>query len=94
MASGEEAIEHLKTRPVDLLVLDMIMDPGIDEIETYRQALQLNPHKRALIDSGYSEYNQVEMGKKLGVVVYLHKPYTIGGMAKVVREELGHDGYR
>ncbi len=94
VASGEEAVLYLKTRPVDLLVLDMIMDPGIDGIETYRQALQDNPRQRALIASGYSEYNRVEQAAKLGVIVYLRKPYTIGGLAKVVREELDRDEYR
>ena len=27
--SGEEAVEYLKTNRLDLLVLDMIMDPGM-----------------------------------------------------------------
>jgi len=94
VASGEEAVAYLKKRPVDLLVLDMIMDPGIDGIETYRQALQIKPHQRALIASGYSEYNRVEQAMQLGVLVYLRKPYTVGGLAKAVRQELDRDGYR
>jgi signal transduction histidine kinase/ActR/RegA family two-component response regulator len=94
VASGEEAVEYLKNRRVDLLVLDMIMDPGIDGIETFRQALQINPHQRALIASGYSEYNRVEQAVKMGVIVYLRKPYTIGGLARVVREELDCEEHR
>lgn len=88
VASGEEAIVFLKDTPVDLLLLDMIMDPGIDGIETYRQALQINPRQRALIASGYSEMNRVEAARQLGVFVYLPKPYTVTNLAKVVREEL------
>ena len=91
VASGEEAVAYLKKRPVDLLVLDMIMDPGIDGIETYRQALQIKPQQRALIASGYSEYNRVEQAMQLGVLVYLRKPYTVGGLAKAVRQELDRD---
>lgn len=94
VASGEEAVEYLKKRTVDLLVLDMIMDPGIDGIETYRQALQLKPHQRAIIASGYSEYNRVELAMKLGVMMHLRKPYTIGGLAKVVRQEIDRKDHR
>ncbi|MCX8045092.1 MAG: ATP-binding protein, partial [Desulfobacterota bacterium] len=48
-ASGEEALEYLKTNAVDLLVLDMIMDPGMDGLETYRAAITLRPGLRAVI---------------------------------------------
>ena len=36
VSSGEEAVAWLRTNQVDLLMLDMIMDPGIDGLETYR----------------------------------------------------------
>lgn len=37
VSSGEEAVEYLRTNKVDLLVLDMIMDPGMDGLETYKK---------------------------------------------------------
>jgi len=43
VSSGEEAIEYLKSRSADLIILDMIMDPGIDGLETYRRILELHP---------------------------------------------------
>lgn len=88
VASGEEAIAYLENNPTDLLILDMIMDPGIDGIETYRQALQLYPRQRALIASGYSEATKVAMARELGVQIYLSKPYTVSNLAEAVREEL------
>lgn len=88
VASGEEAIEFLRSKPIDLMVLDMVMDPGIDGIETFRQALQLYPRQRALIASGYSEATKVAMARDLGVFIYLSKPYTVVNLAKAVREEL------
>lgn len=94
VASGEEALGYLKKSPVDLLVLDMVMDPGIDGIETYRQALRINPYQRALIASGYSEFGRTEQAMELGLTTYLRKPYTIGGLAKVVRQELDREGFR
>jgi len=37
VSSGEEAVEYLRENSVDLLVIDMIMDPGIDGFETYKR---------------------------------------------------------
>jgi len=40
VSSGEEAVDYMKNNPADLLVLDMIMDPGIDGLETYKRILE------------------------------------------------------
>ena len=34
--SGEAATEYMKTKSADLLILDMIMDPGIDGLQRTR----------------------------------------------------------
>ncbi|MEI6315529.1 MAG: PAS domain S-box protein, partial [Syntrophus sp. (in: bacteria)] len=36
VSSGEEAVTYMKDQEVDLIVLDMIMDPGMDGLDTYR----------------------------------------------------------
>ena len=86
--SGEAAIVYLKTRQVDLLILDMIMDPGIDGLETYRQILQTHPAQKAIIASGYSESERVKEAQKLGAGAYVKKPYLMEKMAVAVRKEL------
>ncbi len=42
VSSGEEAVEYLKENQVDLILLDMIMDQGINGRETYEQIME--PH--------------------------------------------------
>ena len=37
VSSGEEAVDYMKDNSADLLILDMIMDPGIDGLETYKR---------------------------------------------------------
>ena len=59
-ASGEEAVEYLRTHKADLIVLDMIMDPGIDGLETYRKILEISPAQKAIIVSGFSESERVK----------------------------------
>ena len=88
LSSGEGAIEYMKHHSADLLVLDMIMDPGIDGLETYKRILKIHPGQRAVIASGFSETESVKKVQKLGVEQYLKKPYTLLEISAVVRNEL------
>jgi len=60
VSSGEESVEYLKTNKVDLLVLDMIMDPGMDGLDTYKKILEIHPGQKAIIASGFSETDQAQ----------------------------------
>jgi PAS domain S-box-containing protein len=88
VASGEEAVEFLRHNPADLVVLDMIMAPGIDGYETYRQIRQIRPAQKAIIVSGYSETEWVRKTQALGAGKYIKKPYTLEAIGLVIREEL------
>lgn len=92
VASGEAAVEFIRRKPVDLLVLDMIMDPGIDGLETYRRIIATNPRQRAVIASGFSESEQVLEAQRLGAGAYLRKPYTLERLAVTVKHELRKSG--
>ena len=88
VSSGEAAVDYLKNRKADLLILDMIMDPGMDGLETYKQILQIHPNQKAVIASGYSESERVKEAQRLGAGAYVKKPYLMEKMAIAVREEL------
>ncbi len=87
-ASGEEAVEYLRTHKADLIVLDMIMDPGIDGLETYRKILEISPAQKAIIVSGFSESERVKEAQTLGAGAYLKKPYLIEKIGLAVRKGL------
>jgi len=87
-SSGEEAVKYMKNNSVDLLILDMIMDPGIDGLETYQRILELYPNQKAIIASGFSETVRVEKAQRLGAGEYLKKPYKIKALGQAVRREL------
>jgi PAS domain S-box-containing protein len=91
-ASGEEAEACLREQAVDLVVLDMIMDPGIDGLETYRRLQAIHRHQRAVIASGFSETGRVRAAQALGAGAYVKKPYTLEKLAKTVRAELDRPG--
>jgi two-component system, cell cycle sensor histidine kinase and response regulator CckA len=88
VSSGQEAVEFVRITPVDLVVLDMIMDPGIDGLETYRQVIQYRPGQKALITSGFSESERVREAQDLGVGAYIKKPYRLETLGAAVRAEL------
>ncbi len=89
VAGGEEAVEALKAGPVDLLVLDMIMDPGMDGLDTFRKVLEIRPEQKAIIVSGFSETERVKEARRLGAKQYVRKPYTLWGMGLAVKRALG-----
>jgi PAS domain S-box-containing protein len=86
--SGEKAIEYIKNNTADLLVLDMIMDPGMDGLETYKKILEYRPHQKAIIASGFSETWRVKEAQRLGAGAYVKKPYTIEKIGQAVAAEL------
>jgi two-component system cell cycle sensor histidine kinase/response regulator CckA len=88
VSNGEEAIAYMKENSADLLVLDMIMEPGIDGLETYKRILELHPGQKAIIASGFSETERVKEAQKLGAGEYIKKPYTIEKIGLAVRSEL------
>jgi len=86
--SGEEAFDYMKDNSVDLLVLDMIMDPGMDGLDTYKKILELHPGQKAIIASGYSETDRVKEAQRLGAGKYIKKPYTLEKIGLAVKKEL------
>jgi len=88
LSSGEEAVAYIKTHPVDLLLLDMIMDPGIDGLETYRQILESYPGQKAIIASGFADRDRIKEAQKLGAGEDIKKPYTLEKLCVAIRNEL------
>ena len=87
-ASGEEAVELLRARPVDLVVLDMIMAPGMDGLDAFRAIRRMYPAQRAVIASGYSETDRVREALALGAGPYVKKPYTWITLGQAVKTAL------
>ena len=81
-------MDYLKTHSVDLVLLDMIMEPGMDGLDTYKRILARHPDQSAIITSGYSETERVKEARRLGAGAYIRKPYTMSTIAKTVKAEL------
>jgi two-component system cell cycle sensor histidine kinase/response regulator CckA len=88
VASGEAAVAYLRRKPVDILVLDMILEPDMDGLETYRQILAIAPGQKAIIASGFSESERVLEAQRLGAGRYIRKPYRMEQIGMALREQL------
>ncbi|MCP3889575.1 MAG: response regulator [Desulfobulbaceae bacterium] len=88
VCSGELAIKFVKDNPVDLIVLDMLMEPGMNGYQTYKEILKLYPNQKAIIASGFSESDDVKEALRLGAGGFIKKPYSIVQLGSVVKEVL------
>jgi signal transduction histidine kinase/ActR/RegA family two-component response regulator/HAMP domain-containing protein len=93
ISSGEAAVAYLKENTADLLVLDMIMDPGMDGLDTFRQIIELHPDQKAIVASGFSETDRLKEVLRLGVKGYLKKPYTVENIAAAVKSVLDNGSF-
>jgi two-component system, cell cycle sensor histidine kinase and response regulator CckA len=88
VSSGEEAIVHAMKNKVDLAVLDMIMEPGISGLDTFRELKIIDPDIRAVITSGYSKTRDVEKAQEIGAGPFIKKPYSLEFLGLTLKEEL------
>ncbi|MDX2498946.1 MAG: ATP-binding protein, partial [Deltaproteobacteria bacterium] len=86
--SGEDALHYMQDNAADLLILDMIMQPGMDGLETYQKILQYHPEQKAVIASGFSESDKVKEAQNIGAGVYVKKPYSFENIGMAVKGEL------
>jgi CheY-like chemotaxis protein len=88
ISGGEEAVEYVKEHSVDIILLDMIIDPGINGRETYEKIIEIHPNQKAIIVSGFAETDEVKKVQRLGAGQYIRKPLTLQKIGVAIKEEL------
>jgi len=86
--SGEKGLAYLQDHQVDLVILDMLMDPGMNGRKTYERMLEIRPGQRAIVASGFSESDEVKIALSLGAGRFIQKPYSIEQLGQAVKEVL------
>ena len=86
--SGESVLHFLKRESAHLIILDMVMEPGIDGLQTYRNLIEFKPDQKVIIVSGFSKTGKVSKALALGVKRYIKKPYTLEEIGRAVHETL------
>jgi two-component system OmpR family response regulator len=75
--SGEAAIETMKEKRFDVVLLDIKMPRGIDGIETFRELKKLQPLAEVIFLTGHATLESSVEGMKLGAFDYLIKPVKL-----------------
>ena len=92
VATGVAAVNYVRQQHVDLVLLDMHLEVGLDGLDVYKQILQYKPEQKVIIVSGYAENDRVREALSLGVRRTLRKPYSLNRLGKIIREVLTGDG--
>jgi CheY-like chemotaxis protein len=85
VSSGKEAVERMRVSPADLVLVDMVMEGGIDGAETLKRIQKARPDQRAIIFSGFAESERVRAALASGAALFLRKPVTLARLAQAVR---------
>lgn len=73
VGSGEEALDYLNKKPVDVVVLDVRM-PGIDGIKALREIKKIDPLVEVIMLTGHASIEAAIEGMASGAFDYLMKP--------------------
>ncbi|MBN1163201.1 MAG: response regulator [Candidatus Krumholzibacteriota bacterium] len=86
--SGHEAIEIVRAKQIDLVILDLVM-PEINGPETFAQLRKINPELPVIISSGFCEGSVIQDMLRNGAKSFLKKPYRLHDISNVLREAVG-----
>ena len=87
--SGEEALQKIEGKQYDLMIIDMVMAPGMDGLETYKRVLETHPGQKAVFATGFSDDIKIQRAQDIGAGPCLEKPYSLERMEQIIASELG-----
>ena len=88
--SAAEALERMKTEPVDLMISDIVM-PGMNGLELLKQVKAEWPKTRALMMTAYASTDTALKAIRLGALDYVSKPFTPDELRTVVQKAMTGD---
>ncbi len=84
--SGEQALELMKKKRFDVVLLDIKMPGGMDGIETLREMKKIAPITEVILLTGHASVESSIEGLKLGAFDYLLKPMKLEDLIKKLAE--------
>ena len=82
--SGEEALQQLRAREFDVILLDLKM-PGIGGMEALRRIRDSGTSAEVVVLTGHPEVESAIKAMKLGAFDYLTKPFKLSEVEEVLR---------
>ena len=76
-ASGEEALQICISEDIDLVLLDIMMEKGIDGVETLMKLLEQHPHLSVVMMSAQQDIEIAVKTMAIGAKQYITKPASV-----------------
>lgn len=91
--SGPDAVSvyrrtHSGAGRFDLVVMDMLLRNGLDEVATYKTIRGIHPDQKWILLSGFTPCDRIEELQRLGAGPHLKKPVDLCLLSHVIRAEL------
>ncbi len=83
--SGEEALEHLRAEPHDLVISDVGMGAGMNGWELAAAVREEWPNLPVVLATGWGAAIEAEEARAAGVAAVLAKPYRLSDVQGVIR---------
>ncbi len=84
---GEEALHVLASKPIDLMLTDLKMEP-IDGLTLLRRARETSPHTQVIMMTAYGSVESAVAAMQAGAFDYITKPFKEGDLAFKVQKAL------
>lgn len=72
---AQEGLDFLKENTIDLLILDIRLDSGINGIDILKEVKELYPNMEVIVVSGHGDMDTVIEAMRFGAIDYLRKPF-------------------
>jgi DNA-binding NtrC family response regulator len=82
--SGEEALEKIKHREFDVVIMDIKMPGGMDGIEAMREIKKERPLTEVILLTGHASIETSIEGMKFGAFDYVLKPAKLEDLLKKI----------
>lgn len=83
--TGEEAIQRVKSKEFDAIILDLVM-PGMSGLETLKRIKSENPDIQIIILSGHGSIEKSVEAVKAGAVDFVEKPADVNKILEKISE--------
>ncbi|MBD3258500.1 response regulator [candidate division GN15 bacterium] len=86
-SNGEDALNILATKPIDLLITDIRM-PRMSGIELAERARAMYPEMGVVFITGYASLNTAKDAIKQGALDYVMKPFELSEIRQAIRNAI------
>ncbi|SFQ98289.1 response regulator [Desulfoscipio geothermicus] len=89
-ASGKEALEKIKRKEFDLILLDIKM-PNMNGLETLDEIKKIDKSATVVMMTAYGELEIMEAAGRKGAGGHICKPFDLDDLRRLVRDHLPQD---